>query len=528
MSKHVQRASSDSQPQIASFLWLLRDMDLHIGSSSPTEWLLRKLQAPRCKDIYEALTNTFSAVDCAFLPPPAVENEVLQNIFQRKDDLTPHFNNQMEKLKSKILSAIEPKQCEGGPFTGFSMASLIETCVVEINHRAAVPALEATWKVAIELQLQQFASELATDYEKEMASALKNLFPLEEGLPDSSDTSTLMGIHNDLLQKKCSALKSKLLSLVPMKDVCCSFWQVIRDKFISTVVESDCNGQVKGGKLLTFVHENYKVSSELCTKTYTMFYDQIVASKLRCAIAEGIPYDIAPDVATFEEKYNRIAHGPAKSEVFSSSRIKSEIEECKLKLIPGHIEELRVIGISSDCVKLTWCKPSINPTAAHGYEVYMTDEDGSLLLIETTNQCHALLKNLKSNKQYTFVVRAKNNHFLGSYVSHVSAKTTLHNVARSAVGIGTLFAFTVGSPVVFPTIFSIGTLSSIRDDVREKKYGSAAAKGAGLVLLPLALPIGVLGTIFVAPAVAIDSFMDNGPVGDLSTSAPENGVDECI
>ena len=521
MSKHIKKTQSEYQPQMPKFLWLLRDMDLSLGSTSPTEWLLRKLQTPRVKEISEALTNSFSGIECAFLPPPALENQVLQDIIQRKDQLSLHFNKRVEEAKSKILSAIEPKHCADAPSTSFLMASLIEKCVAEINHQMNIPVIEAKWKVAIELQLQQFASELAAEYEKEMASVLSNLLPIEEGSPDSSDTATLMGIHNEILKKKCSLLESKLAGLVPTKDILNIFWKVVRQEFVGKIVEKDSNGQVKGGKLLIFLHKNYQMSNELCLKTYTTFYDQIVASKLRCAIAEGIPYDIAPDIAEFEEKYNRIASGPAKAKVYTSSRIESEIDEHKLKLIPGHIEDLKVIGLSNDRIKLTWSKPAINSSAAHEYEVYMTKEDGSLLLIETTRNCHALINNLRSNKQYTFVVRAKNDQFLGSYVSHVSAKTTLNAVTRSAIGIGTFLALTIGSPIVFPTMFSIGTISSIRDDIREKKYGLASAKGAALALMPLALPVGVLGTIGIAPFIAADILIHQ-PVGDLSTSVSES------
>ena len=65
-------------------------------------------------------------------------------------------------------------------------------------------------------------------------------------------------------------------------------------------------------------------------------------------------------------------------------------------------------------------------------------------------------------------------------------------------------ALTVGSPIVFPIVFTIGTISSIRDDVHEHKYGAAVLKGAALTLTPAVLPIGALGTIGTAPVIAID------------------------
>lgn len=512
MSKHFQDKPSECQP---SFLWLLRDMDLNVGSISPTEWLLKKLRAPRCREITEALSNSFSSVQCAFLPPPAVKSEVLQNIIERRDELSPHFNEEIERIKNKIVSVIEPKHCIGGCFTGFSIASLIEECLTKMNNETRIPSLEATWKIAIGLQLQQFASKLVDEYESEMSSTLTGLLPLEEGALDSSDTSTLMGIHNQFLERKCLQLESKLVHLIPVKSIYEHFWESISQDFITRIIKKGTNGQIKGGKLALFQHDNYIASSELCVKTYTMFYDQIVASKLRCAISEGIPYDIAPELVQFEEKYNSIACGPAKSVIFSERRIQSQSEESKLLDIPGHVEELEIIGISSSRIKLKWCKPSVNPSAAHAYEVYLVREDGTLLLTETTTHCTVLLKNLKSNKEYTFVVRARNDQFLGSYVTHVSAKTTLTTLARSAIGIGTFVAFTAGSPVVFPAMFSVGTVSCIRSDVKEKKYAAAVAKSAALTLLPVALPFGVLGTIGVAPMIASDTFLSSGPKGDF-------------
>ena len=497
-------------------------MDLNIETSSPTMWLIQKLQGPRCKEIAEALTSSFSSVRCTFLPPPTFKNEVLQNINQRKDDLSPHFNQEIEKAKNQILSMVEPKRCGCGPFTGFTLAALIEECVAKINHQSNIPMLEATWKIAVELQLHQYNSQLATEYECEMASTLRGILPIEQGSFDSSDTSTLTGIHKQVLSNKYLLLESKLMSLVSVKGARDAFMENAKQDFVRKIVIQDGSGLITGGKLAKFQHENYEVSRELCEKTYTAYYDKIVASKLRLAISESIPHDISPEVAQFEEKYNRIACGPAKSKVFAKNRVESQLEENKLQCIPGHVEKLSVIGMSSDCIKLTWCKPLVNPEAAQSYDIYITKEDGSLLLTETTKNCYILLTQLESNKQYTFVVKAKNDQFMGSYVTHVSAKTTLSTLARSAAGIGTYVAFTVGSPVVFPTMFSVGAISTIRNDIREKKYVTAAAKGAALALLPVALPLGVLGTIGVAPMIAVDTFTSHGPRGDISSSSPKD------
>ena len=515
MSKHCQRKGSQFQPKMPKFLWLLRDMDLSTGSGSPTDWLLRKLQVPRCKDIFEALTSSFSSIECTFLPPPALEKEVLHNIIQRKDQLTPHFNEELMKTENKILSIVEPKCCECGPFTGFSLASLIEECVAQVNHQSDVPALDTTWKVATELQLQQFTTKLVDEYEEEMRSTLEDKLPIEEGLRDASDTLTLMGIHNQIVKQKILSLEKKLANLVPVREIQNIFLENSRQEFLNRIIEGDTKGQIIGGKLAPFLHENYKLSNELCTKTYDRFYDQLVASKVRCAFAEGIPHDITPDVAQFEEQYFKVACGPAKDDIFNKCRAKSMIEEHKLRQIPGHVRNIQVVGIGSDRIKLSWAQPLVNPEAARAYEVYTVNEDGTLTLTKSTGKLYTLLIDLKSNHQYTFVVRARNDHVLGSYISHISVKTSLNGVARSAVGVGTLLACTVGSPVAYPTMFTIGIISSIRNDISQGKRGLAAAKGVGLALMPLTIPIGVLGTIGIAPLIAFDLFLDNA-AGDLS------------
>ena len=520
MSQRVQQKDSKLSPLMSSFLWLLRDMDLTIGSTPPTEWLLQKLKAPQCKEIAHALTSSFSSIECIFLPRPAMENEVLQDIIQRRDQLSPHFNDQLEQAKNTLLSKTEPKQCKDGPFTGFSLASLIKKCVDHINGQSQLPNLEAAWKAAVDVELQQYAQKLVPEYEKEMFLTLRQLLPIEEGLPDSTDTTTLMGIHNQFMVKTISALEKKLASLVYIKDVRDEIWKTIQCDFVSRIIEKDANGKIIGGRLTTFLHENKKLSSELCLKTYTRFYDQIVASKLRNSIAEGIPYDITRDVQQFEEQYNKVACGPAKEEVFNTKRQECAVEENKLMQIPGHIEDLQVIGISSDRIKLTWKKPSINSTAARAYEVYIVEEQGDPVLVETTTNCYVLIKNLKSNKLYKFVVRAKNEHFSGNYVTHASAKTSMNAISRVAVGVGTFIAFTVGSPIVFPSIFTAGTIASIRSDIQEQQYKTAAAKSVALTLLPLALPIGAFGTSLVAPVIASDAFSQSGPKGDVSEDAP--------
>ena len=515
MSNYFQKKDSDFQPKMPKFLWLLRDMDLSSGSSLPTEWLIQKLRVPKCKEIFEAIANSFSCIECTFLPPPALKSEVLQDIVQRQDQLTPHFNLELEKSKTKILSMIEPKSCECGPFTGFSLASLIEECMAKINKCFDIPSLQRTWKVAVDVQLQQYISKLTTEYENDMSSTLKDLLPIEEGLADTADGHSVAKVHNQIVKKKCSLLESKVASLVPLKEIQQGFWENARHEFFSRLIERDAEGSIKGGKLAPFLHENYRMSKELCTKTYDRFYDEIVASKVWCAIAEGIPYKIAPDVRQFEEQYYKIACGPAKTEVFHQKRTESKLEEKKLKQIPGPIQDLQVTGISFDRIKLTWSKPTVNPAAAHSYEVFTVKEDNSLLLIETTNECHALIKNLKSNHRYTFVIKARNEEFVGNYVSHISIKTTLTTVARSAVGIGTLLACTVGSPAIFPTILTIKAISSIRDKVRQQRYGEAVGYGALLAVAPLTVPFSAVGGIFAAPFIAITAFETTAPKGDL-------------
>lgn len=521
MSQCVQQKASKCPSLTSSFLWLLRDMDLTIGSISPTEWLLKKLQAPRCKEIINALTSSFSSIECIFLPRPSMKSDVLQDIVQRRDELSPQFNDQLERSKNALFSKIQPKKCKDGLFTGFSLASLLKRCVADINSsQSQLPNLEATWKTAVDVELQLYANNIVADYEKEMSLALKEVLPMEEGLADSSDTTTLMGIHNQFITRKVSALENKLLSLVPIKDVRDDFWKTIYADFISRIVEKEADGKIVGGVLATFLHENRRLSSELCLKTYATFYDQIVASRLRGYIAEGIPYDITEDIQRFKEQYNKVACGPAKAEVFSTKRQECMAEENKLLQIPGPIEDLQIIGIGSDCIKLMWQKPSINTTAAHAFEVYMVEEQGNLVLIDTTTNCYMLIKHLKSNQPYTFVVRAKNDHFCGNHVSHALARTSMNAISRTAFGVGTFFAFAVGSPVVFPTILTAGTIASIRSDINEQRYGTAVAKSASLTLLPLMLPLGAFATTMVAPIIASDAYSESGPKGDTSEDAP--------
>ena len=450
-----------------------------------------------------------------------MKSDVLQNIVQRRDELSPQFNDQLERSKNTLFSKIQPKKCKDGFFTGFSLASLIKQCIADINSsQSQLPNLEATWKTAVDMELQLYANNLVADYEKEMSLSLKEVLPMEEGLADSSDTNTLMGIHNHFITKKILALENKLLSLVPIKDVRDDFWKAIYGNFINRIIEKEADGKIVGGVLATFLHENRKLSNELCLKTYATFYDQIVASRLRGSIAEGIPYDITEDIQQFKDQYNKVACGPAKAEVFSTKRQECMVEENKLLQIPGPIEDLQIIGIGSDRIKLTWQKPSVNTTAAHAFEVYMVEEQGNLVLVDTTTNCYVLIKHLKSNQHYTFVVRVKNDHFCGNHVSHASARTSMNAISRTAIGVGTFLAFTVGSPLVFPTVFTAGTIASIRSDVNEQRYGTAIAKSASLTLLPLALPIGTFATAVVAPVIAFDTFSESGPKGDTSEDAP--------
>ena len=60
-------------------------------------------------------------------------------------------------------------------------------------------------------------------------------------------TTTLMGVQNQVMEKKTLLLESKLVSLVPVKDICDGFRKCALHDFISRIVERDSSGKVMGG-----------------------------------------------------------------------------------------------------------------------------------------------------------------------------------------------------------------------------------------------------------------------------------------
>ena len=60
--------------------------------------------------VVSSILDFFPVFDAFDLPPPTVEKEILKNINQEKDHLSPSFLRGLEKLKVKLRPILSPKR----------------------------------------------------------------------------------------------------------------------------------------------------------------------------------------------------------------------------------------------------------------------------------------------------------------------------------------------------------------------------------------------------------------------------------
>ena len=330
----------DFRQHFPDFLWLLRDVTMKPTDSvgnpvSPTEYLKMRVLTRNPKRmptpaefVAMAITAYFPSLECLTLPPPSADMDVVNNITDNEDKLSPEFNTQLEDVVRYVQQKVHAKKGFNPTVkvNGVTLADLAEQYVNAINTSGAVPILESCWDAVIEQQITQLSTLLVAEYGKEMEDALREKLPMEE--------CQLMDIHKLLLEVKRKILHRETRQLMPI-DVSTeastssltSKTDQILYQFERQIVEykelegGESKQEVKGGILSKFLRDNEVKSYESCGCTFAELYCE---TELRIATAFGkeatCTYTLADfcgDIERTRVDYFAKATGPAKHNVWS-------------------------------------------------------------------------------------------------------------------------------------------------------------------------------------------------------------------
>ena len=402
------------------FLWVLRDVNLKMTDRegkelSPTEFLHTRVLASESgelTDLGKSLVNLFPSLECATLPPPSINAKVLRDICNQQEKLNTKFNDGVSTLIQQILQKVAPKKAIDGTtaVNGKALAALAGGYVEAVNKPGTLPDLDQGWQAVVRLELKECSYKLAREYEREMEEALEGNLPMEE--------RNLLRIHQQTLKRKKSALKEEIRRVNPLHssdEEAQPFLEQLEEEVVQWSEPSkDGEREVTGGALYQFIVKNNKASKEHCEKLFEdLVKESKVQEKIDNAVKKSVCLNVQNEVRCITEKYNRMAVGPAASEVLE--RGLSELSQLSdiLKKIPGKPRNIKVIGTGSDRLKLSWDPPEHNPEAAEEYLVYKKAQGGDWEEAARTEKTRVLVKELESCTKYEMCVLATNSHIKG-------------------------------------------------------------------------------------------------------------------
>ncbi len=342
---------TDFRAHFPDFLWLLRDVTLDTTDKktgkiiTATEFLKTQVLYRSRKTIPDLADNVimcirtyFPSVECKTLPPPSVKKEVMNNIAEKKDELSPEFDSSMDTVVDYVLQVARVKKGFNGNtlVNGPTLMELTQHYLEAVNIPNVVPSLDLSWQSVVDTQLMKLHKSLLVEYSNEMEVALKHRFPIEVGRKDDGHLKkpTLIGIHESILAEKRAHFEKEMSYLLPVNmyekvDVrsldsrkasfLASFeLQVVT--YEEVVVNGDVVEQVADGLLFKFIQQNYNTSVTFCTDVFQDLLKPIEVSiqkSIKSGGKSGYTFEnLQNDAEMMHEKYNEIARGPAKDFVF--------------------------------------------------------------------------------------------------------------------------------------------------------------------------------------------------------------------
>ena len=498
------------------FLWLLRDVALDMTNRqgeliSPTAFLHTRVLASasgELTDLGKSLCSLFPSLECHTLPTPAIKPKLIRNIVKLQDQLNPVFNTAVDELIDQVLSQVAPKSAIDGVSVvdGPALAALACAYVNAINIPGALPDLEQGWFAVIKLKLKEFSDQLVSEYEREMEASLRGNLPMEE--------SNLTRIHEQTLSRKRKSLQQETHRLDPL-GFSSDDQEPLQSRLEQVVVWRNEEGKVVGGVLFQFTTQNYSTSKQQCEEVFKQLVKKYeVYEKYRDAIQNSKPLDIEVEMETIDIAYNERAVGPAATEILEKGH--RELNQLRdfLKKIPGPPTDICRIGRGPDRIKLSWCPPKVNPEACESYVVWKKEEGQAAERVGETKKTKMLITGLKSDKYYSFQVKATND--IIKSISEVDVEGTTPTKAET-VAVGAAFVGGV-------SLFAGGLLLSSAAP-RSIKY-TTGIEVAAVITAFASIPLNIVVAPVVAPAIVVYLLKNHGDEldnyeGDLTPESDE-------
>ena len=346
---------TDFRAHFPDFLWLLRDVTLEptdkkSGKSiTPAEFLMtqvlvcgKTIRPTLADEVVMCIQNYFPTIDCKTLPIPSADTDVMQNIAEREDELSPEFVKCMQEVVEYVTLAAKVKKGFNGitEVSGSTLVELIKQYLEAVNTPNAVPTLDTSWQKVLDARMTDLCGRLLKEYRRDMQKKLKGKYPVEEGKKGDGclNESTLMGIHERVMEAKLAQLENELQPFVPInmneKFTARQFSSrnaemIERFKIqVETYEEIEIGGvkveRVADGLLFKFIQKNYNESFAFCAKLFQELLEPI-DEKINKALAAGkqatYTYpQLQDDAAEMYETYQKKAVGPAKDLVFKERK----------------------------------------------------------------------------------------------------------------------------------------------------------------------------------------------------------------
>ena len=228
---------------------------------------------------------------------------------------------------------------------GHTFAALVREYVGAINIPGVVPNLEQGWQAVIKLQLKEFSDRLVKQYEREMEISVKDRLPMEE--------SELLIVHEDRLMEVKKLLEHEVCRINPLMSRGEEMETHLKQLELEIVKRNRASTvTVVGGALFQFIARNVSESKQKCEEC---FREAMIKSKIqeKCneAIQTSKPLDISTEIQEIIDNYRRVAVGPASSEVLDKGLIELNQLKQTMKMIPGSVRKVEVIGVGHDRIR---------------------------------------------------------------------------------------------------------------------------------------------------------------------------------
>jgi hypothetical protein len=229
LTKHISTKSNTPMSSfMPNFIWCLRDFSLKLEFENgqpmtEAQYLENALnfiptqktdkdnkKSDEKNSIRECIKTFFPRRDCACLVRPTNEESELQRVDSISETkLRPQFVKQMSALTEKILTGVQPKRIMNQSVTGERFVMLLQNYVNAFNSGMA-PEILGTWESIALLENQKIVKSELGNYEKGLATAMKNS-PLDDATLTKTNNALKLAAMNSIQKNGLGEDVSELL-----------------------------------------------------------------------------------------------------------------------------------------------------------------------------------------------------------------------------------------------------------------------------------------------------------------------------